>query len=465
MKNDGSRAAATRIADALIVFATGLTALKIPLYDAKEITNQFAIYSATSAAAGLLAYIIFPGLDVYRSWRGVPFSRLVVRTWCAFIVVWTVALAFLFFSLGGVSVSRRWAISWFAYGGTALWAFRVGIFLFLRKLRKSGFNSRAVALVGYGHIGREVFRRAASSTDHGYQIEYILKAPSDPKIEGTKKIEEIHTAAKIIDLVHAKKIDEIWITLSITEQEEIKFILRELRGDLVKIRWIPDIFSLDIMSHKFEDFLGFSCVHLNAIPSPGVHGILKNAFDRAFALAALVALCPLFIVIATMVKLSSPGPIFFRQPRLGQNGQKFLIYKFRTMKVHQESGVVTQARKGDSRVTKIGEVLRKTSLDELPQFINVLLGDMSVVGPRPHAVAHGEFYTQKIDDYMLRHMVKPGITGWAQINGWRGETDTLEKMVGRIECDVYYIKNWSFLLDIKIIWRTVFSGWTGKNAY
>lgn len=192
---------------------------------------------------------------------------------------------------------------------------------------------------------------------------------------------------------------------------------------------------------------------------------LKEAFDRLFAAAALITLSPIFIAIAISIKVSSKGPVIFRQPRQGKNGEEFLIYKFRTMKPHAETNGVTQAKAGDSRVTPVGKFLRRTSLDELPQFLNVFLGDMSIVGPRPHAIEHNKLYSERIDGYMLRHLVKPGITGWAQINGWRGETDTLDKMAGRVQCDLYYIENWSLALDVKIVLATAVKGWTGKNVY
>jgi putative colanic acid biosynthesis UDP-glucose lipid carrier transferase len=191
----------------------------------------------------------------------------------------------------------------------------------------------------------------------------------------------------------------------------------------------------------------------------------KDLFDKIFSVVALIMLLPLFLVIAISIKLSSPGPVLFRQPRLGLNGKAFNVYKFRSMKLHQEHGTVTQATQGDPRITPIGRFLRRTSLDELPQFINVLMGDMSVVGPRPHALQHNEMYMEKLEMYMLRHRVKPGITGWAQIHGYRGETDTVDKMAKRVQFDLHYIQNWSFSMDIKIIVWTAFKGWTGNNAY
>jgi putative colanic acid biosynthesis UDP-glucose lipid carrier transferase len=212
--------------------------------------------------------------------------------------------------------------------------------------------------------------------------------------------------------------------------------------------------------------MGMPAIELNRPASAGVHGLLKELFDKIFALIALILLLPLFIVLAIAIKLSSPGPVFFRQPRLGLNGKRFDVYKFRSMKPHKEfNGKITQATRDDPRITPIGRFIRRTSLDELPQFINVLIGDMSVVGPRPHAIQHNNLYKNKVAMYMQRHRVKPGITGWAQINGCRGETDTDEKMQRRVAYDLQYIKNWSFWMDVKIISWTAFKGWTDTNAY
>lgn len=197
-----------------------------------------------------------------------------------------------------------------------------------------------------------------------------------------------------------------------------------------------------------------------------VQTVSKEFFDRSFAAFALLVLMPLIIAIALAVKRSSPGPVFFRQKRRGQGGREFRIYKFRTMRQHVEpAGQVTQAKKGDPRVTRVGSFLRRTSLDELPQFINVLKGEMSVVGPRPHATEHDEIYRGLVENYMQRYRIKPGITGWAQVNGFRGETDGLDKMAGRIEFDLYYIGNRTLWLDLKIVFLTVLRGFSGANAY
>jgi putative colanic acid biosynthesis UDP-glucose lipid carrier transferase len=224
--------------------------------------------------------------------------------------------------------------------------------------------------------------------------------------------------------------------------------------------------SLTLLNQEVVDLLGVPAINLAASPVGEARALPKLVFDRLFAFAALVALAPLMLVIALAVKLSSPGPIFFRQRRLGADGKAFEIYKFRTMKVHAESsGRVTQATRRDPRVTRVGRFLRRTSLDELPQFINVLKGEMSVVGPRPHALEHDDLYKDLVNGYMFRYRIKPGITGWAQIHGFRGETDRIEKMSGRVKLDLYYIQNWTFWFDIKIVALTFWKGFAGSNAY
>ncbi|MBF0238873.1 MAG: exopolysaccharide biosynthesis polyprenyl glycosylphosphotransferase [SAR324 cluster bacterium] len=207
-------------------------------------------------------------------------------------------------------------------------------------------------------------------------------------------------------------------------------------------------------------------MNLSSTPIAGVNRIVKGFEDRIFAFLILLLISPLMLAVAIGVKLSSPGPVFFKQKRHGWNGKEVEIWKFRSMIVHKEEpGQITQATKNDNRITPFGAFIRRTSLDELPQFINVLQGTMSIVGPRPHAVEHNEAYKDIVDGYMLRHKVKPGITGWAQVNGWRGETDTIDKMKRRVEFDLHYIENWSLWFDIKIIFLTVLRIFFDKNAW
>lgn len=272
--------------------------------------------------------------------------------------------------------------------------------------------------------------------------------------------------AELIALVRRREIRELWLALPMSREPTIHRIVSALRNEFVNIRFIPDVSSLTLLNQEVVDLLGLPAINLAASPLGDVRALPKLVFDRLFALAALIALAPLMATIAICVKLSSSGPVFFRQKRLGADGHAFEIYKFRTMKMHEEvRGQVTQATKHDPRITRVGRFLRRTSLDELPQFINVLKGEMSVVGPRPHALEHDNLYKDLVNGYMFRYRIKPGITGWAQIHGFRGETDRIEKMSGRVKLDLYYIQNWTFWFDIKIVVLTLWRGFVGSNAY
>jgi Undecaprenyl-phosphate glucose phosphotransferase len=245
----------------------------------------------------------------------------------------------------------------------------------------------------------------------------------------------------------------------------LRFV-NEFRDDLVNVRFIPDVRSLALFESGVSELLGVPAINLLASPLSQRAVLQKEIFDRLFALAALCAVAPLLVGIAIAVKLSSRGPVFFRQRRKGADGRVFTIYKFRSMRLHSEqAGVLSQATRNDPRVTPVGAFLRRTSLDELPQFFNVLRGDMSVVGPRPHAIEHDDLYQKVVSGYIHRYRIKPGITGWAQVNGLRGETDRIEKMEARVAHDLYYLGNWSFGLDMRIIAATVFKGLRGVNAY
>ena len=430
-----------------------------------------ALEEASPIHAGLvylccaLAFLLLPQFGLYRSWRG----RSMALMWGRIIVSWGMVLLIgLFFSFlihHAGNISRLWVFYWYANGVALLMLTRMIVYSILYYLRKKGWNSKRVVIVGYGQTGREMHRRAAEQGWFGYEVAAVHAITEDACAPIDPSIQRIETLQDIPDFVMLNRIDEIWLTLPISASAELQKLQYLLRNTLVDIRWVPDTLSMQILSSTMVDFMGFPAVDLNRPIASGLSGIAKDLFDKVFSLAVLILLMPLFIVIAICIKWSSPGPVFFRQPRHGLNGKKFNVYKFRSMKVHQEHGTITQATQNDPRITRIGQFLRRTSLDELPQFFNVLIGDMSVVGPRPHALQHNDMYKDRVELYMLRHRVKPGITGWAQIHGYRGETDTEEKMVKRVQFDLYYIRNWSLWMDLRIIAWTAFRGWTGNNAY
>lgn len=269
----------------------------------------------------------------------------------------------------------------------------------------------------------------------------------------------------VIPYIHKHNVEMIFISLPMSSQPRIQKLMDELPDTTTSIYFLPDIYIFDLMQARFDYVGDIPVVAMNESPFVGIDGVVKNASDFILALVILIFLLPFMLCIALAVKVTSPGPIIFKQRRYGLNGEEIVVYKFRSMTVAEDGPNVVQAKKNDQRFTKIGAFLRRTSLDELPQFINVLQGRMSIVGPRPHAVAHNELYRKLIKGYMLRHKAKPGITGWAQVNGWRGETEELDKMKGRIEHDLYYLKNWSIWLDLWIILRTIWTVIRKDNAH
>ncbi len=267
------------------------------------------------------------------------------------------------------------------------------------------------------------------------------------------------------DYVRANHVDQIFIALPMASQPRILHLLEALRDTTASIFFVPDIFMMDIIQARVDTMVGMPVVAVCESPFHGTTGVIKRLSDLCIAATALLVLSPVMLVIAAAIKLTMPGPVLFKQRRYGLEGQEILVWKFRSMKVQEDGANIRQATKDDERITPLGRFLRRSSLDELPQFFNVLQGKMSVVGPRPHAIAHNEMYRKMIRGYMIRHKVKPGITGLAQINGARGETDTLEKMERRIKYDLEYLRNWSLRLDLWIIYRTVVEVFRDPNAY
>ena len=265
--------------------------------------------------------------------------------------------------------------------------------------------------------------------------------------------------------VKQKRIELIYLSMPMTSHPRILEVLDELKDTTASIYFVPDMFVTDLIQGHTGAVCGMPVISVCETPFRGRSAIIKWLSDKILAALILILISPILLLIGLAIKLDSSGPIIFKQRRYGLNGEEILVYKFRSMTVCEDGGVIKQARKNDARITRLGAFLRKTSLDELPQFINVLQGRMSIVGPRPHAVAHNELYRSLIRGYMLRHKVKPGITGWAQVNGFRGETDTLDKMQSRVDYDLDYLRNWSLRLDLKIMLRTVLIVFKDHAAY
>ncbi|HBS2971820.1 TPA: undecaprenyl-phosphate glucose phosphotransferase, partial [Klebsiella pneumoniae] len=328
--------------------------------------------------------------------------------------------------------------------------------------RRIGYNKRRVAFAGSLPAGISLLETFRKQPWLGFEVKGIY----EDSFSGTYDLELY--AGKISDLINeARKgtIDRIYIAMHMRDEVAIKNMVSQLTDTTCSVLYIPDVFTFNILQSRTEEINGVPVVPLFDSPLNGINMVFKRLEDIIVSSLILILISPILLVIATAVKTTSKGPVIFRQVRYGMDGKPIKVWKFRSMTVMENDDKVIQATKNDIRVTKVGKFLRSTSLDELPQFFNVLFGQMSVVGPRPHAVSHNEQYRSLIQGYMLRHKVKPGITGLAQINGWRGETDTLEKMEKRIEYDLLYIRGWSIWLDLKIIFLTVFKGFINKSAY
>lgn len=333
---------------------------------------------------------------------------------------------------------------------------------FLSKLQTA--PQRAI-VVGMNAHGRELAHRIGNSPYS--QIE-ILGFFDDRKGKRLESVENFPLLGKLRELpgyVKKNRIQLIYLSLPMTSQPRILHVLNALKDTTASIYFVPDVFVTDLIQGHSGAVCGMPVIAVCETPFTGSSGIAKWASDMLIASFILILISPILLIIAIAVRIDSPGPIVFKQRRYGLDGEEILVYKFRSMSVCEDGGTIVQAQKNDRRITRIGAFLRKTSLDELPQFFNVLQGRMSIVGPRPHAVAHNEQYRSLIKGYMIRHKVKPGITGWAQVNGYRGETDKLEKMQSRIDFDLDYLRNWSLRLDLKIMLKTALVLFKDKAAY
>lgn len=416
--------------------------------------------------AGLLAVLIFGligrFLDIYTTWQARPFLKdeatRVVMTW---LISFMLLIFIAFTSKTTDTFSRLILIIWLFTTPIALVFNRYLLRKLFKRLRHLGFNSNRIVIVGMTAHGRQFAEQIKTNPDGGFEL-----AGFYDETDHTKKDEQF--IGDLPALISAAKLgiwDEIYIALPLEAQQKTIELLNQLSESITPIRLVPDYFTSNLLKTKYMELANtpILCVHETPLKAHNI--FVKRIEDIIASSLILILIAPIMLLIATAIKLTSKGPVLFQQTRNGIRGETFMVYKFRSMTVCEDGANIKQASRNDHRVTQVGRFIRRTSLDELPQFFNVLKGDMSIVGPRPHAVSHTEHYRQLIPGYMLRHMIKPGITGWAQINGWRGETDTLLKMEKRVEHDLDYIRRWSLWLDIKIILVSIIRGFSNKNAY
>ena len=326
---------------------------------------------------------------------------------------------------------------------------------------------KTAVIVGVNELSNQFKERIEANSQYGILLKGYFDVASDqlsPYISALKQ-PLLGDVSELSEYVKKNNIDIIYIVLPPSLHSQIMALLDDLKDTTASIYFVPNFFMADLIQARIDEIDGMPIVAMCETPFSGFNGFVKYMSDLVLATIILILISPVLIFIAIGVKLSSKGPILFMQRRYGLDGHNIVVYKFRSMTVTEDGENVVQAKANDKRVTPFGKFIRKTSLDELPQFINVLQGRMSIVGPRPHAISHNELYRKVIKGYMVRHKVKPGITGWAQVNGFRGETETIESMKTRIDYDIEYLKNWSLSLDIKIIFKTVLLIFKDSKAY
>ncbi|MFV8782793.1 undecaprenyl-phosphate glucose phosphotransferase [Microbulbifer sp. SA54] len=420
--------------------------------------------------AGLLAAISFAfvaeSVELYRSWRGETYFRILGTVTLAWAVVCIILLILGYAAAAEGAYDRVAIVCWFFVTllGLAFWRFCLRQLLFI--LRQKGHNTRSCVILG--------------CTDAGYKLagDLRLNPQLGIKVEGFYEVSGFNDTSRIanqfsllgdvsdaIKRARSGDLDLVFIALPMRAEDIISDILDEFSDTTATVHILPNFFVAKMLHARWHQVGSSSLLSVFDTPIQGFDSWLKRVEDLVIASTILILISPLMVLIALAVKFTSAGPVIFKQRRYGLDGRTIYVWKFRTMKTMDDGDRVVQATPDDKRITPLGRFLRRTSLDELPQFFNVLQGSMSIVGPRPHAVAHNEEYRRLVSGYMLRHKVKPGITGLAQINGFRGETDTLDKMSRRVEQDLEYIRRWSILLDLRIVFLTIFKGFFNKNAY
>ncbi|WP_175046130.1 undecaprenyl-phosphate glucose phosphotransferase [Burkholderia lata] len=447
--------------DVLLIVALAAIVHQDSLWNLAALHIEWVLIGASALLAAFLLRLAGIGLDG----RTRPATRYALRT----LALWFVVQGFVFLKMIAMTNVTTpllvWFFGWTIGAGLALVVFRLGLTIAVRRGLHVPDTPSRIAIVGGGEWLERIVESLGTAGAARYRFVGAYRTTDDAVALGGDAFVATDLAS-FAAFARAECADEIWIALPLDDDAAITRAIDEFRNDFVELRLMPDVSKHALFGSRVEDILGEPAISLAAPPLSRRARFAKAIFDRVFAAAVLIVLMPLLLAVAAIVKLTSPGPVLFTQRRRGADGQTFDIYKFRTMRVHVERpGTIEQATRNDPRVTKVGAFLRRTSLDEMPQFVNVLFGDMSVVGPRPHAVEHDAQYRTLVDGYIHRYRIKPGITGWAQVNGLRGATEQLESMQSRVEYDLYYLRNWSFALDLRIIGATVLKGIVHPNAY
>ena len=408
---------------------------------------------------------IAESFGLYRSWRVGHFSDMILTVLICICISFFLAVMLAFLLKQSEDFSRVTIALWFILSSFFSFLWRFLQRLYIRARHKAGYDIKRVAIIGATSSGNDLLTEIGKRDELGYEVIGVYDDRHASRIFGDVHLNVEGKIEQAVTLARNGQIDILFLALPLKAEKRIADILLSLGDTTVDVHYIPDFLISSLLGSRFANVGDVNVLSVFESPYLGAKEWMKRTEDILISIAILCLISVPILIIAIGVKLTSPGPVLFKQRRYGLRGEEIMVWKFRSMSVMENSDTVVQATKGDVRITKFGHFLRRTSLDEFPQFFNVLSGSMSIVGPRPHAVAHNEEYRGKIRYYMLRHKVKPGVTGWAQVNGWRGETDTLDKMENRVKFDLQYIKNWSLWLDLKIIFLTIFKGFTNPNAY
>jgi putative colanic acid biosynthesis UDP-glucose lipid carrier transferase len=449
---------ALRLADPAMVIAAALLAHR--RFFGSWTPNES--YWLAILGVAVLSVALFPLLRVYEPQRGVSLAIEVRNLLSAWALLAAVVFATFFVTKSGAEFSRVWTAMWLSIGFLVHLAARIALRLLLRDLRRRGYNQRHIVIVGAGTLGREVVARLKATAWSGFSVRGFYD--DDPALAG-QWLEGVPVLGSPEDLLRdigALKLDQVWIALPLRAEDRIKELLGGLQQVSVQVSFVPDIYGFHLINHSVSEVAGLPIINLNDTPLAGINAVLKTIEDYVLASVLLLVLAPLMALIALAIRLDSRGPLIYRQQRLTWNGSTFTMLKFRTMPVdaERETGPVWATR-DRPRATRVGRVLRRYSLDELPQLVNVLRGQMSLVGPRPERPEFVERFRAEIPGYMQKHLVKAGITGWAQVNDLRGDSD-LHK---RIEYDLYYIENWSVWFDVRVLALTLVKVALSRHAY
>ena len=428
--------------------------------------TNWLVYGAAMAINTAVAVTTFHYMGAYRLDVVMhPLTRH-TRLVFAYLAIFLVCMGMAFSLKISEEFSRVWAFSWFLLASVSLWSVRMWIGRLLSALGERGRFTRNVVIVGAGDHGARLIEELQRNRDPWIRIIGIFDDRRERSPERIGRIPVIGNLAELSEFVRRHVVDDVLVALPASAEQRLFEIFDALQIFPIDVSLSPDFIGYNFNGDAKRSLGGVSFLPISGTPISGWGSVAKSLEDQLLSLLFLLIWTPVMLAIAAAIKIDSPGPVLFRQMRRGFNGQEFNVLKFRTMVVdagHDQS--VPQATINDPRITRVGAVLRHWSLDELPQLVNVLRGEMSIVGPRPHAIVHDDQYSKVIDSYLGRHAVKPGMTGWAQVNGYRGETDTLEKMERRLEHDLFYIRQWSVLFDLWIIFRTPFAMVWGTNAY